>query len=88
MSGSASLVKSPNVDDWITFDNEGRITVRSGKVDIGQRISTAIALIAAEELDVDFHRIETADADTDTSPDVGYTSASDSLQISGQSITT
>ena len=55
-------------------------------MDIGQRISTAIALIAAEELDVDFHRIETADADTDTSPDVGYTSASDSLQISGQSI--
>ena len=35
-----------------------RIIVHTGKVDIGQRISTALAIIAAEELGVNYNRID------------------------------
>lgn len=86
MASIPGLVKHPNVDDWLAIGPNGRVTVRSGKVDIGQRVSTALALIAAEELDVEFHRVDFAGADTDTSPDVGYTSASNSMQETGETI--
>ncbi len=80
-----SLDAYPNVDDWLVF-GAGRVTVRTGKVDIGQRISTALALIAAEELDVAFERIDIDDVDTSNSLDEEYTSASNSLERCGQSV--
>ena len=60
MPHSASLKKSPSLDKWISIAEDGRVLIRTGKVDIGQRISTALALIAAEELDVDISRIDVA----------------------------
>ena len=42
----------PTLDEWIAIKADGRIAVKTGKVDIGQRISTALAMVAAEELDV------------------------------------
>ena len=51
---SPSITSHPNVDQWIEFSPEGRVTVHTGKVDIGQRISTALAIIVAEELDVNY----------------------------------
>lgn len=80
-----SLQAYPNVDDWLVI-GDGRVTVRTGKVDIGQRISTALALIAAEELDVGFDRIDVVHVDTATSLDEGYTSASNSIERCGQSV--
>jgi len=80
-----SLQQYPNVDDWIVI-GDGRVTVHTGKVDIGQRISTALALIAAEELDVAFDRIDVDSVDTESSLDEGYTSASNSIERCGQSI--
>ncbi len=44
---TASLEKQPNLDQWMSITADGRVIVRSGKVDIGQRISTAMAAIAA-----------------------------------------
>ena len=55
---TASLAKQPLLDQWIAITADGRVIVRSGKVEIGQRISTALAAIAAEELDVALHRID------------------------------
>ena len=52
------------MDDWLVLTAGGKLLVRTGKVDIGQRISTALALIAAEELDVDFARVEVHGVDT------------------------
>ena len=46
-----SLENSPNVDDWISVSSDDMVTVRTGKGDLGQRISTSLAMIAAEELD-------------------------------------
>jgi CO/xanthine dehydrogenase Mo-binding subunit len=75
MSLSESLETYRCVDDWIVVAPNRRTTVRTGKVDIGQRISTALALIASEELDVDFSRIDVETVDTATSLDEEYTSA-------------
>ena len=51
-----SLQANPHLDDWIRIEKDGTVTVRTGKVELGQGIRTAIALIAAEELDVALDR--------------------------------
>ena len=60
--------------------------LRSGKVDIGQRISTALALLVADELDVAPARIDVARAETGLSPDEGITSGSQSMVDSGTAV--
>lgn len=86
MRATESLDQYPGVDDWIVFEPSGRLRVRTGKVDIGQRISTALALIAAEELDVDYDLIDVDLIDTETALNEEYTSASNSMERSGQSL--
>jgi len=86
MAGSPSLIGSPGVDAWLSFDEDERITVRSGKVDIGQRVSAAVALVAAEELDVDPARIRVAERVTGAVPDEGYTSGSRSMEMSATAV--
>lgn len=84
MPDNLSLRTNPNVDDWLSIGADGRVRVRSGKVDIGQRISTAVALIVAEELDVDFARVDVQARETGVSPDEGYTSGSMSMEETGE----
>ena len=86
MQPSPSLSKHPNLDDWLSVRADGRVTVRTGKVDLGQRVSTAIAIIAAEELDVELERIDIARTETGVSPDEGVTSASNSMEVSGRAV--
>ena len=86
MTANPSLAKHPRVEDWITVRPDGFVEVRTGKVDIGQRISTAVALIAAREIGVPFDRIAIVSPDTDLSPDEGYTSGSNSMEQSGHAI--
>ncbi|MCG6884717.1 MAG: molybdopterin-dependent oxidoreductase [Silicimonas sp.] len=62
---------------------EGKLLIRTGKVDIGQRISTALAIIAHEELTLPFDRIEVLPVTTADSPDEGVTSGSNSIEQSG-----
>ena len=48
-----SLDAYPRVSDWLRM-RDGKLAVRSGKVDIGQRISTALVGIVHEELALPF----------------------------------
>nr|WP_283054241.1 molybdopterin cofactor-binding domain-containing protein [Thetidibacter halocola] len=57
--------------------------LRTGKVDLGQRISTALVRIATEELSVPPDRIAIAPVRTGDSPDEGITSGSNSIEQSG-----
>ena len=41
-----SLKTTPRLDRWVRFDANGRVSVYSGKVELGQGIETAIAQIA------------------------------------------
>ena len=86
MAGSNSLTNNAEVDDWLSFDEDGVVLVRSGKVDIGQRVSTAVALVAAEELDVRPARIRVAQRETGKVPNEGYTSGSRSMMDSAQAV--
>jgi nicotinate dehydrogenase subunit B len=86
MPNSASLKKHPKLNQWLEIAADGRVIVHSGKVDIGQRISTALALIAAEELDVAYERVEVARAETDVAPDEGVTAGSQSMEESGHAV--
>ena len=61
----------------------GYVELMLGKVEIGQGIGTALAQIAAEELDVSFDRIRLMPVTTDYSPDESYTFSSISIQQSG-----
>ena len=81
-----SLAATPRLDRWVRFDPERSVTVWSGKVEIGQGIRTAIAQIAADELDVDIGRVSIVAGDTTQSPDEGYTSGSQSIEIGGMSV--
>ena len=83
---SPSLKNHPGVDEWISVGEDGRIAIHTGKVDIGQRISTALAIIAAEELDVDMSRIDVIRTVTGEAPDEGVTSGSNSMMESGSAV--
>ena len=85
-TSNPSLAVHPRVEDWITVRPDGFVEVRSGKVEIGQRIATAIALVAAGELGVPFDRIVMVPPRTGVSPDEGYTSGSNSMEHSGHAV--
>ena len=86
MSKHSSLSNSPWVSDWLDFSCEGELILHTGKVDIGQRITTALALIAAEELSIPFDYITVRKTRTDVDPNEGYTAGSFSMQHSGYAI--
>jgi len=86
MTLSGSLDNNPGLDTWLHIHADGRVTLRTGKVELGQKIKSALAVIAAEELDVDFGRITVVDADTAGSPAEGYTAGSMSMENSGTAI--
>ena len=81
-----SLARSPKLDAWIRIDASGAITVFTGKVELGQGVRTALAQIAAEELVVPFERITLVTADTERTPNEGFTAGSNSLKDSGTAI--
>ena len=86
MSKHSSLSNSPRVSDWLDFSSFGELILHTGKVDIGQRITTALALIAAEELSIPFDNITVRKTRTDVDPNEGYTAGSFSMQHSGYAI--
>ena len=82
----ASLKAHPQLARWLSILPDGRVEVRSGKVELGQGISTALAHIVAGELDVALSRIAMVRASTDGAPDEGFTSGSLSVQDSGSAL--
>src|SRR5438105_14567105 len=70
----------------VHFERDGTVSIASGKVDLGQGISTALAQIAADELGVDLQKIKILPASTAHSPDEGVTSGSLSIQDGGRGL--
>ena len=81
-----SLAANPVLSSWIRFSPGGHVIVSPGKVEIGQGIVTALAQIAADELDVDLARVQMVRTSTAGSPNEGVTSGSLSVQHSGRAI--
>ncbi|HEV7816299.1 MAG TPA: molybdopterin cofactor-binding domain-containing protein, partial [Janthinobacterium sp.] len=78
-----SLKKQPLLDGWIRIGADGSIVVFTGKAELGQGIKTALLQVAAEELVVAPARITLVTADTELTPNEGYTAGSHSMQDSG-----
>jgi isoquinoline 1-oxidoreductase len=53
---------------WIHIDEDGSITVYTGKVEMGQNIRTSLTQAVAEELHVPVSSIRLVMGDTDVSP--------------------
>jgi CO/xanthine dehydrogenase Mo-binding subunit len=81
-----SLKSTPMLDAWIRVDADGRITVFTGKAELGQGIRTALLQVAAEELDVAPAGLTLVTADTGRTPNEGVTAGSHSMQDSGTAI--
>jgi CO/xanthine dehydrogenase Mo-binding subunit len=80
------LANYPILDSWIRIDADGRITVFTGKAELGQGLRTALIQVAADELAVSPAAIELVTADTARTPDEGVTAGSHSMQDSGTAI--
>ncbi|WOH68141.1 xanthine dehydrogenase family protein molybdopterin-binding subunit [Bradyrhizobium sp. BWA-3-5] len=81
-----SLAANPRLSAWLKFSSAGEVAISPGKVEIGQGIVTALAQIAADELDIDPFRVRMVRASTAASPNEGVTSGSLSIQQSGRAL--
>ena len=82
----ADLAANPVLARWLDFSRDGEVTIRIGKVEYGQGIWTALAQVAAEELQVTLARVRVASVSTSTSPNEGITAGSLSVQDSGSAL--
>ena len=71
------------LDAWLRIDPDGMVTVFTGKVELGQGAVTALAQIAAEELDLAMGRFRIVSGDTALTPDEGFTAGSQSIEYGG-----
>ena len=81
-----SLDKNRMLDAWLRIDADGSATIFAGKVELGQGILTALAQIAAEELDLPLARVAMISGDTAQTPDEEYTSGSQSIEYGGTAV--
>ncbi len=68
------------------FQDDGTLHLRTGKVELGQGIRTALAQIAADELGLAPDQVQVLAADTAFGPDEGMTSGSLSVQDAGAAL--
>lgn len=83
MLTSPMLAAAPSICAWIRFDDGARVTVLSGRVELGQGNMTALLQMAADELDVDVGRVSIVGGDTRRTPNEGFTSGSLSVVQGG-----
>lgn len=81
----------PALDEGISTSHvavhpDGTASLIAGKVDLGQGISTALAQIAADTLEVTVDRIRVVHTDTSRSPNERYTSGSYSIEKGGAAV--
>jgi CO/xanthine dehydrogenase Mo-binding subunit len=80
------LKKAPYLDSWIRIGSDGKVTVFTGKSELGQGIKTALRQVAAEELSVKFEEVDLITSDTAQTPNEGFTSGSQSMSDGGTAI--
>ena len=71
------------VDSYLAVLADGRIQVKTGRVEVGQGTTTGLLLLVAEELDVDLAQLEFVRHDTDVTPNTGGTLGSSSIALAG-----
>ena len=83
---AAKTVDKAEVDAWLALGRDGRVTVFTGKVDLGTGLKTAYAQMAADELDVSIEKIDMVMGDTARTPDQWLTAASTGIPVGGMEL--
>jgi CO/xanthine dehydrogenase Mo-binding subunit len=81
-----SLNANRRLSAWLAIEPSGRVTIFTGKIELGQGIGTALSQIAADELDVDLARLDVVHGDTARTPNEGQTAGSLSVEQSGTAL--
>jgi CO/xanthine dehydrogenase Mo-binding subunit len=74
------------VDTFLAIDDNGKVVVYSGKVDLGTGVRMGMTQIVADELDVPLANVDVIEGDTALTPDQGPTYGSQSIQSGGVQI--
>ena len=74
------------ISNWFNFDKNNVLQVYSGKIDIGQHISSTLALISSKITGINYDQVEIIKLNTDISPNEGKTASSLSVPDSGSAI--
>jgi nicotinate dehydrogenase subunit B len=82
----SNLKANPLLSRWVSAGADDVLVIRSGKVELGQGISTAMAAIAAAELAVPFERIRVEATETEIAPEEGWTAGSFSVEHGGSAM--
>ncbi|MFP2908359.1 molybdopterin cofactor-binding domain-containing protein [Pyxidicoccus sp. 3LFB2] len=80
------LERNRQLDAWLSIGADGVVTLKTGKVELGQGILTALGQLCADELDVDFSRLAFISGDTERSPNEGTTAGSMSMSQAGTAV--
>jgi len=86
MASPALAPPSPantRLGDWFDLSLPGKVLLKTGKVELGQGILTALLQIAAEELDLELDQMDVLSGDTGLSPLEAGTVGSMSIETSG-----
>lgn len=74
------------LDGRLSIALDGTVVARSGKVELGTGVRTALAQIVAEELDVPLERVRMVMGDTGRTPNEGYTAGSKTIRMGGRAL--
>ena len=81
-----SIISYKRISNWFNLEKDKILKVNSGKVDIGQHISSTLALICSKITGVPYDQIEIVRLNTDFTPDEGKTASSLSVPHSGSAL--
>ena len=76
---STKPVNPEELDSWLSIGRDGKVTVYTGRIDMGTGIETAFGQIIADELDVPFESVKMVMGDTELTPDQGKSTASSNI---------
>src|SRR2546426_4679278 len=81
---SAKPVIPEELDSWLSIGRDGRVTVYTGRIDMGTGIETAFGQLISDELDVPFESVKVVMGDTELTPDQGKSTASSNASQGAQ----
>lgn len=78
-AGNGPAVDPNKLDSWLAIQPDGRVIASVGKIEAGMGVSTAFAMIVAEELDVPLDHVTMRMGDTATTVDQRGTGSSNGI---------
>lgn len=78
-----AIISDIDYEDWIVFDQEGKVTIFTGRTELGQGLKTVLTAIVTQGLDISSSKLTVIQGDTVRCPDDGPTTGSCSTRQVG-----